>query len=76
MGEAPSGCGYKDRSHHWYQTWESCPSSSNGCFCGLMRTKVVHISLGCSVLLTGKSQSRHGGNSHSECECKSALFLN
>ena len=45
---------------------ESCPFSSNGSFHGFVRAKVVHNSLDCSFLLTGKSWSGHGGNSHNE----------
>lgn len=40
-----------------------------------MRVKVVHTSLDCSVCLTGKSWSGHGGNSHSEQGCKAVFYL-
>jgi len=41
---------------------ESCPCSSIGHFCQLMRVKVVSTSLVCSVL-AGKLHSWHGCNS-------------
>ena len=51
----------------------SCPRSSNGRFSGLMRAKVVHTCLDCSVFLAGKSCSWHGGNLDSEQEREAAL---
>jgi len=40
-----------------------------------MRAKVVHICLDCGVLLFGKLQSGHGGNSCREHECKVTFLL-
>jgi len=68
MGVALFGCGYNKWSHHWCQTWETCLCNSNGRFCSLMRVKVVHISLDCSVLLAGKLWRGHGGNSEGKHE--------
>lgn len=42
MGVTFSGCGFNK------QLRENCPHNSNGSFHGLMRVKVVHISIGCS----------------------------
>jgi len=49
--------------------------SNNGHFFGLMREKVVHTSSESSLLLAGKSQSGHGGNSCSKRQHGTALFL-
>jgi len=49
--------------------------SSNGHFLGLMREKVIHTSSESSVLLAGKSQNGHGGNSCSKQQHGTALFL-
>jgi len=73
MGVALSGRGCDKRMHNWCQTWESCPHTSNGHFHGLMRVKVLRTSLDCRVLLAGKSQSGHNGNSHGERESKAVL---
>ena len=48
-------------------------ASGNGCFRGLMRAKVIHTCLDCSVFLAGKSRSWHGGSLDSEQEREAAL---
>jgi len=39
-----------------------------------MRTKVVHTSLDCSVLLIGNLYGWNGGQSYSNEECEAAIF--